>query len=746
MYMINHYFPLSLSKAQDSILVFMRSFFFLLFVCVTALFAQQGYLYKTGFEPLADVCFADSLHGWACGANGTILRTANGGETWENGAVPEGYFIEALCFVNEHLGWAVGGLTFTEATDFPALLNTSGTRNAMGIILKTDDGGITWHEQNVPAFYPDIFSKPPAWLLDVDFIDSLRGWVCGSFGSVYRTQDAGQTWEQFAYSGLSRTNDTASGKWFFGIDFIDATTGFLVGEDSLIKKTIDGGVTWSYIKEPAALINAPDVTQSFDEGKRYNFFRDVLFITAQTGWAVGDNACLLKTVNSGATWIQQVLPLSAPLLDLADIKKIRFISSDTGWAISNLGNGVLRTVNSGATWEWVRTDCPGWFNSIFFTDSRHGWAVGECGQIIHTHDGGATWEKQRGPQPFNGTIAPILIVHAHGDDEVIWGGGCLGAQYGLNASVPIVTLRTTKDARGYNVSRQGEIKKCELRTAAAIAGFSGHRTLDEFDTDVFTDHATEISSWGGSEDLMMAQIVEAMRCWKPLVVITHDSAYGEYGKQNHMSTSIIAHKAFDAAGDPLRFPEQITVAGLSAWSPKKLYSFWQGTPQQPYFHFSQNDTVVRSGHTYLEHTLRALNNYLSQYPSGYEHYVRACSSFVRIKSSVTCPAVENDLFAGTGYPIGVEKKAEKNITRLLSCYPTPFNPRISIRIGKLPARETDVQLRVFNIEGKLVKDFTDVGRVPIALAWDASLQPAGVYFVRLRTGNQIQTKTIVLSR
>jgi len=34
-------------------------------------------------ENLRGVWFADSLNGWVCGANGTILHTSSGGETWE---------------------------------------------------------------------------------------------------------------------------------------------------------------------------------------------------------------------------------------------------------------------------------------------------------------------------------------------------------------------------------------------------------------------------------------------------------------------------------------------------------------------------------------------------------------------------------------------------------------------------------------------------------------------------------------
>jgi photosystem II stability/assembly factor-like uncharacterized protein len=35
--------------------------------------------------------------------------------------------------------------------------------------------------------------------------------------------------------------------------------------------------------------------------------------------------------------------------------------------------------------------------SIFFVDSKNGWAVGDSGTILHTRDGGLHWEKQKSP-------------------------------------------------------------------------------------------------------------------------------------------------------------------------------------------------------------------------------------------------------------------------------------------------------------------------------------------------------------
>jgi photosystem II stability/assembly factor-like uncharacterized protein len=42
-------------------------------------------------------------------------------------------------------------------------------------------------------------------------------------------------------------------------------------------------------------------------------------------------------------------------------------------------------------------------SAVEFTDGLNGWAVGDCGAIVHTSDGGATWSGQDSGT-FNGLL------------------------------------------------------------------------------------------------------------------------------------------------------------------------------------------------------------------------------------------------------------------------------------------------------------------------------------------------------
>ena len=55
-----------------------------------------------------------------------------------------------------------------------------------GIILNTDDGGVTWTDQN---------SGTANRLTDVCFVDPEKGWIVGSNGTLLRTLNSGDTWE-----------------------------------------------------------------------------------------------------------------------------------------------------------------------------------------------------------------------------------------------------------------------------------------------------------------------------------------------------------------------------------------------------------------------------------------------------------------------------------------------------------------------------------------------------------------------
>jgi photosystem II stability/assembly factor-like uncharacterized protein len=213
-------------------------------------------------EPLFDIDFVDTLHGWAVGNLGLILHTTDGGRTWvqQDSKTDKQFF--GVDFVDERTGWAVG---------------------YYGIILHTSDGGQTWKDQSIPE---DIAFN------GVHFLDGETGWVVGEFSTIFHTTDAGANWERLAGAVEEETLD---GKWegddtglgaqtLFGVSFRNSLEGWVAGMDGIVAHTVDGGTSWS--------VQETGVTK--------NLY--AIDLRGQLGIAVGALGAVIITRDGGKEW------------------------------------------------------------------------------------------------------------------------------------------------------------------------------------------------------------------------------------------------------------------------------------------------------------------------------------------------------------------------------------------------------------------------------------------------------------
>lgn len=148
-----------------------------------------------------------------------ILKTDDEGNNWDTlfySSTPytETLYLQDVFFYNEQSGWAVCGQ------------HIEGVSNTLPLILHTDDGGITWEEQEIDLEGP-VFC--------VTFISESTGWV-GTDDGVYTTINGGEQWEQQElvwnnYFWNPEIND---------IHMVNQDTGWAVGSD-FIYKTVTGG-------------------------------------------------------------------------------------------------------------------------------------------------------------------------------------------------------------------------------------------------------------------------------------------------------------------------------------------------------------------------------------------------------------------------------------------------------------------------------------------------------------------------
>src|SRR5450759_3462037 len=81
------------------------------------------------------------------------------------------------------------------------------------------------------------------------------------------------------------SNPLPTGNITNDIHFIDASTGYIIGEEGTILKTIDGGLTWT----------------SLNSGSSAALY-GICFLDLNNGYVVGAGGTILKTTDGGDTW------------------------------------------------------------------------------------------------------------------------------------------------------------------------------------------------------------------------------------------------------------------------------------------------------------------------------------------------------------------------------------------------------------------------------------------------------------
>ncbi|WP_082176760.1 sugar-binding protein [Arsenicicoccus sp. oral taxon 190] len=183
----------------------------------------------------------------------------------------------------------------------------------------------------------------------------------------------------------------------------------------------------------------------------------------------------------------------------------------------------------------------------------------------------------RGPQTRDTSIGTpvdlgLLYVGAHPDDEAgtLSTLGLWRQRYGVKAGV--ITI-TRGEGGGNAVGPEegpalGLLREAEERRAVGKAGISNIYNLDKVDFYYTVSEPLTRKVWGHDDTL--ARAVRVIRQTRPEVLMTMDPAPSPGNHGNHQEAARIAVEAFYAAGDPGRFPDQVTKEGLKPWAPSRL--------------------------------------------------------------------------------------------------------------------------------------------------------------------------------
>jgi photosystem II stability/assembly factor-like uncharacterized protein len=626
---------------------------------------------------LRGVWFANESAGFAVGDNGIILRTADGGSNWTTQVIDPSITFYSVCFSDAKTGTAVG---------FPSA------------IYRTTNGGNSWSSQ---------LSGPASTLMSVSFTDANTGTIVGSSGTILRTTNGGVRWSR-QLSGYEET-DTL----LLGVSFVNASVGTVVGRSGTILHTTNGGGTWT-------------VQQS---GTAYHL-NSVMFTDANNGTVVGDAGMVLRTTDGGRTW-------TSPSDGVTEwFTSVSFSSTSTGTAVGSYGT-IFRTTDGGLTWtlqtQGPRTSLYGvWVNSASTAT-----VVGYKGAIFRTTDAGATW-----------------VTQASGVKQTLWGISYVDANIAVAAGEEGTIIRTTDAGAHWTTVRKGSVNEWLYGVSFAsssvglVVGNSGiHRTINAGRT------WTRIGS--DPEKPPLKPLFAVSFANKNIATVAGDSGCVARSTDGGMTwtqhiprltdyqfngvSSISSSFAIIVGNYGMIYR---TNDGGSTWLTKQSGTGLRLNSVQfinDMYGIAVGDSgvMIRStdrGLTWSSLASGSTNNLTSA------HFSNAYIGAVVGEKGTILRTAQTDL------PVSVPEDRELSIPRefaLYQNYPNPFNPSTAVSYQLLA--NSFVTLKVFDVLGREVATLVDglqrAGKHTVR--WDASRFTSGVYFYRLATDTFVETKKMV---
>lgn len=268
-------------------------------------------------------------------------------------------------------------------------------------IKKTTDGGKTWEtilDYNDMAFYSLVFTdQKTGWIAgtEVKMLDNEEENRVASSRNhkplILKTEDGGLNWRKVYVNEASLTKKDARFSRFSDICFDKSGQSWIVG---------DGGVVRAMVGNETLIIL--DVTHTEDA------LNSVLCSESGEVWAAGRAGLVMRFQNG---WTKKSLNNDA------FFTKVKEAGSDI-WLVGGVRpqketqvKGILlRSQNNGQTWE-DKTPISADLLFDLSLNEKQGWLVGLAGTIMHTNDGGQTWQREKSPTKAD--LTNIFFLNPH---------------------------------------------------------------------------------------------------------------------------------------------------------------------------------------------------------------------------------------------------------------------------------------------------------------------------------------------
>jgi photosystem II stability/assembly factor-like uncharacterized protein len=412
-----------------------------------------------------------------------------------------------------------------------------------------------------------------------------------------------------------------------------------------------------------------------------------------------------------------------------------------------LENDLYSIPGGGVAWEPQSSGTTENLRGVYFVDAAIGWVVGDDGTVLSTQDGGENWLPQTsgtGENLFAVYFADAMTGWIAGRAGVIrktTDGGDTWVAQNSGTSEQIRDLQFVNHAVGWAVGSSGVIRK----------------TIDGGEN-------WQSQASGTSEILESVSFVDALHGWVAGLAdgLTLRTADGG----DHWQAVYIPGGGYLSS---VSFVDE-QVGWVASWAAAVFKTTDGGTtwfeqhsdPETPYsglndIFFIDLDHGWVVGADALEGrswSTTDSGNTWTEMHGGREHYLQSVhfvdpyngwavghdGTILRATSPLT------SVSEGPVYPVAGADQA-----LLYGNYPNPFNPATSI-VYELPERAS-VSLKIYNILGQEVRTLVDHIESPgyKSIVWDGldsqgQTVGSGVYLYKLRVGNEVTSKKMMLLR
>ncbi len=405
----------------------------------------------TSGNQINSVAFANGQTGWKATALGEILKTTDGGRSWQLQLVDRSRYMRNLVAQDEQTAWFTadglvfatsnGGASWTARALLPGViidLRRVGTNDLWAVgteggIWRSRDGGLTWTTQ-ASGVTQSLFS--------IDSVDGVTAWAVGLSGTTLKTTNGGLNWAP------QRVLPPGSEELLSQVDMVDAQTIWLVRSGGAVLVSNNGGLTWTTrehrknVYRLVALDGTRAVASGFgamvtnDGGQTWtpgfdlgvNSFTSAIHAAPDASLWVAGSGIVARSGDRGQTWVSHLPGPAAQLYGVAASAaglvavgidgvivraesfggawtRVPAVSTEpllhvtmrnnVAWAVGFSGS-ILRSSDGGRSWLSVsNADAHLTFRGVASTDDSTAWVVGDAGAIYKTTDAGATWVRQQ---------------------------------------------------------------------------------------------------------------------------------------------------------------------------------------------------------------------------------------------------------------------------------------------------------------------------------------------------------------